>query len=340
MLTNVLRFSCIAAILAVNMSPAASAVSNARLDPEVEAFTNTLGGPAIYTLTPAAARKVLDDLQSSTPVAKEGAIENTISIQSATSGRVSATIIRPLNSTGTLPGIIYIHGGGWILGDEATHDRLVRQIANGARAAVVFVNYTRSPEARFPVAVNQAYAVARYVAAHGSELKIDASRLAIAGDSVGGDMAASVTLMAKRAGGVSLKYQVLFYPVTDASMSDVSYHEFADGPWLSAKEMMWFWNAYEPDATKRNDPLVAPINASLEQLHGLPPALVVTDENDVLRDEGEAYAHRLLQAGVQVKAIRVLGTIHDFAMLNPLANTRETQMGIALASRELYTALH
>ncbi len=218
------------------------------------------------------------------------------------------------------------------MGDTTTHDRLVRELAVGAHAAVVFVDYDRSPEARYPVAIEQDYVVTKYVAEHAQEFNVDASRAAIAGDSVGGNMTAVVSLLAKERKGPAIVAQLLFYPVTDASMNDGSCKTFADGPWLAKPAMAWFWNAYLPDVKARKDIHVSPLNATVDQLQGLPPAMVITDENDVVRDEGEAYAIKLVQAGVPVTATRYLGTIHDFVMLNALADTQTARGAIAQAT--------
>jgi len=234
---------------------------------------------------------------------------------------------------------MYFHGGGWVLRDRDTHDRLVREIAVGAQAAVVFVDYARAPEARYPVAIDQAYAATRYVADNAAELGIDPLRLAVAGDSVGGNMAAAVTLMAKQRRGPNIAFQVLFYPVTDSGFDTPSYNQFADGPWLTKRAMEWFWDAYLPDPAARKQPTATPLNASLDQLTGLPEALVIVDENDVLRDEGEAYARKLSDAGVRVTSVRYNGTIHDFVMLNALADTPATRGAIAQAVGALRRAL-
>jgi acetyl esterase len=215
----------------------------------------------------------------------------------------------------------------------------VRELATGALATVVFVDYERSPEKRYPVAIEQDYAVTEYVAKHPREFDVDASRLAIAGDSVGGNMAAVVGLLAKERRGPAIKAQVLFYPVTDAGMTDGSYETFANGPWLTKPAMVWFWDAYLPDVEARKDVHVSPLNASIEQLQGLPPALVITAENDVLRDEGEAYARKLTVAGVTVTSTRHNGTIHDFVMLNALAETPAARAAIAQANAFLRSAL-
>jgi acetyl esterase len=252
---------------------------------------------------------------------------------------VSIRIVRPQGVTGTLPVAMYIHGGGWILGDKETHDRLVREIANGAQVAVVFVNYTPSPEARYPVAIEQAYTATKWAAEHGAEARLDPSRLAAVGDSVGGNMVAALTLLAKQRNGPKIAFQVLFYPVTDASFDTPSYREFANGPWLTREAMKWFWDAYAPDERVRAEVTASPLRASLEQLRGLPPALLITNEADVLRDEGEAYAHKLMSAGVRVTAVRYLGAIHDLVLLNPIAETPAPRAAIAQANAMLRQAL-
>jgi acetyl esterase len=217
---------------------------------------------------------------------------------------------------------------------------MTREIAVGSNAAVVFVDYDRSPEAKYPVAIEQAYAATEYVAEHGKQLNVDPSRLAILGDSVGGNMAAAVSLMAKEKGGPKISFQVLFYPVTDANFETESHETFADGPWLMKKEMEWFWDAYLPDVSKRKEITATPLNASLDQLKGSPDALVAVDENDVLRDEGEAYARKLSQAGVRVTSVRYNGTIHDFALLNAITNTPAVRGAIQQANDALKAALH
>ena len=312
-----------------------------QLEPTTQKFIDALaaqGGKPIYQLSNAEARAVLEGLQSQ-PVDKLPAVEEDRTIPGGPSGQVSVRIIRPEKATGKLPVIMYFHGGGWILGSKNTHDRLVREIAQGANAAVVLVNYTPSPEAKYPVPIEEAYAATKYCAAHGGELNLDGGRLAVAGDSVGGNMAAAVTILAQQRGGPNLTYQVLFYPVTDANFATASYQQFASGPWLTKPAMEWFWDAYAPDPKTRKEITASPLRASVQDLAGLPPALVITDENDVLRDEGEAYAHKLMAAGVEVTAVRYLGTIHDFVMLNPLSGTPATRSAIRLASEKLKKAL-
>jgi len=310
------------------------------LEPTTRAFIekiNKQGGTPIYELSPKDARKVLDDLQATTEVAKLSADIEDLDIPVGPTGQVSIRIIRPKGNKETLPIVMYFHGGGWVLGDKDTHDRLVREIANGANAAVVFVNFTPSPEAKYPTPIEEAYAATKYIAENGKNLSLDPSRLAVAGDSVGGNMAVAVILLAKERGGPKIDYQVLFYPVTDANFDTQSYQQFATDIWLTREAMKWFWDNYLPDKEARKQPTVSPLQASIDQLKGQPPVLIITDENDVLRDEGEAYAHKLIQAGVNVTTVRYLGTIHDFVMLNPLAGTPATCSAIGLANDHLRT---
>lgn len=311
------------------------------LEPITKAFVekiNKLDGKPIYELSPKDARKVLDDLQAATEVAKLPADIDDRNIPVGPKGQVSIRMVRPKGNNETLPVVMYFHGGGWVLGDKDTHDRLVREIANGAKAAVVFVNFTPSPEAKFPVPIGEAYAATKYIAENGKNLNLDTSRIAVVGDSVGGNMAAAVTLLAKERGGPKIVYQVLFYPVTDANFNTPSYQQFATDIWLTREAMKWFWNNYLPDEGARKQPTASPLQAPIDQLKGLPPALVIVDENDVLRDEGEAYAHKLIEADVRVTAVRYLGTIHDFVMLNALANSTATRSAIALANDYLRKA--
>ncbi len=327
--------------IAAAVVAATAAHSAPVLEPTTQGFIDALaaqGGPAIYTLSPADARNVLAGAQAK-PVAKQAAhIEDRV-LPIGPTGKVSIRIVKPEHAKGTLPAIVYFHGGGWVLGDKNTHDRLVREIANGTGAAVIFVDYDRSPEAKYPVPIEQAYAATDYVAKHPKEFGIDPNRIAVAGDSVGGNMTAVVTLLAKERGGPKLRFQVLFYPVTDANFDDGSYNEFANGPWLTKAAMKWFWDAYAPNQTDREQITASPLRATTDQLKGLPPALLITDENDVLRDEGEAYARRLSQAGVRVQSVRYNGTIHDFVMLNALTDTPATRDAIAQANAALKQAL-
>jgi acetyl esterase len=309
------------------------------LELHTQQFIDSLAGaPPIHTLSAADARSVLARAQS-IPVGKPSAQIEDRALPVGPTGSVPIRVIRPVGAAEVLPVVMYFHGGGWVLGDRDTHDRLVREIAVGAQAAVVFVDYSRAPEARYPVAIEQAYAATRYVAENAAGFRVDPLRLAVAGDSVGGNMAAAVTLMAKQRRGPNIAFQVLFYPVTDAGFDTPSYSRFADGPWLTKRAMEWFWDAYLPDRAARKQPTATPLKATLDQLAGLPEALVIVDENDVLRDEGEAYARKLSGAGVRVTSVRYNGTIHDFVMLNALADTPATRDAIAQAVGALRGAL-
>jgi acetyl esterase len=310
------------------------------LEPHTAAFLAALaaqGGPPLSQRSVADARSVLSGIQAGTVEKLPVEIED-CTIPGVDGGPLSLRIVRPYDSLATLPVVMYFHGGGWVLGDPHTHDRLLRELANGVHAAVVFVNYTPSPDAHYPVPIEEAYAATRWVADHGQILKVDPARLAVVGDDVGGTMAAAVTLLAKARGGPPIRFQLLFYPVTDATCATPSYQQFANGPWLTRKMMQWCWNHYAPDARVWHEPTVAPLHATLEHLQGLPPALVITAEADVVRDEGEAYAHKLMQAGVPVTATRYLGTMHDFVMLNGLTHTPAARAAIAHANDALRKA--
>jgi acetyl esterase len=311
------------------------------LEPTTQAFIDALeakGGKPLYTLSFEDARKVLEDAQAINVKKLPADVQDEV-FPGGPTGEVSVRIYRPVSAEGPLPVVMYFHGGGWILGSKDTHDRLVRDLVNGSDAAFVFVNYTPSPEGQFPIPVEQCYAATKYVSENGKELALDPSRLALAGDSVGGYTTAVVSQLAKERNGPSIRYQVLLYPVTDSSMSQPSYEEFAEGPWLTKAAMAWFWDAYAPNKKDRKKTTASPLSAKLEQLKGLPPALVIVDENDILRDEGEQYARKLIQAGVEVTPVRVLATHHDYAMLNALADTPATKVTVQIVSEKLSQAL-
>ncbi|HHW4675584.1 MAG TPA: alpha/beta hydrolase, partial [Xylella fastidiosa subsp. pauca] len=228
-----------------------------------------------------------------------------------------------------------VHGGGWVLGDFQTHERLVRDLVSDSGAVAIFVNYTPSPEARYPVAINEIYAATQWVAEHGAQINVDGQRLAIVGNSVGGNMATVVAQMAKEKGTPALRAQVLFWPVTDTNFENTSYNEFANGHFLTKNMMKWFWDAYTTDSKQRQDIYASPLLATSEQLKGLPPTLIQTAEKDVLRDEGEAYGRKLDGAGVDVVVTRYNGMIHDFGLLNVLADLPATRAALHQASEEL-----
>jgi acetyl esterase len=306
------------------------------LEATTQSFIDSLSGPPLSQLTPAEAHKVLTDLQSLPTSLQDAQIEDVVWPVGPT-GETRIRIVRPASARATdvLPVIFYTHGGGWVLGDKITHDRLVRELANGVGATVIFVDYINAPEAQYPTQQEQAYASLLYTVEHAAELRVDPSRLAIVGDSVGGHMAALLTIMAKQRKGPKIRFQVLFYPVTDAQSNNSSYTEFADGPWLTADGMRYFF-AQEGLTAAQAD--AWPLRASTEQLRGLPDALIIVD-GDVLRDEGEAYADKLAEAGVGVTSVRYNGTCHDFVMLNPLADTHATRSAIQQAVDALRLAL-
>jgi acetyl esterase len=307
------------------------------LEPASQALAEaTAGPPFLYELSPAEARAVVDELQAA-PIDKLPVSDRWITVP-ADVVDVRVRIVRPPDAVGTLPVILYMHGGGWVLGNAGTHDRLVRELAVGTGAAVAFVEYDRSPEAQYPVALEQGYATARWIVREGAANQLDRNRIAVAGDSVGGNMTAALTLMAKERGDVRFVHQSMYYPVTDAAMDTGSYEQFAEGYFLTAKMMAWFWDAYEPDPERRLEPLASPIRASDAQLGGLPPAFVIVGEADVLRDEGEAYAARLRAAGTEVTTVRYDGITHDFLLLNSLRDTHATRAAISQAIAVLRNA--
>ena len=310
------------------------------LEPAAQQFADaTASPPYLVDLGPEKGRETVDQVQSG-DIAKPDVDVSDTTVPGGPSGEVPVRILRPRDATGPLPVIVYIHGAGWVFGNAHTHDRLIRELAVGANAAVVFPNYSLSPEARYPTAIEECYAVAAWVARHGAEQNLDPARIAVAGDSVGGNMTAALTLLAKHRGDVSFAQQVLFYPVTDANFDTESYHQFAEGYFLRRDEMQWYWDQYTTYPAQRAEITASPLRASLDELAGLPPALVITGEADALRDEGEAYSARLRAAGVSVTAARYQGIIHGFVMLDALRGTHAASAAIAQAITILTAALH
>jgi len=303
-----------------------------RLEPEAHAFAEAAANsPLLFTLGPEQGRLVLDQVQSGN-VRKPAVDVEELTITDGPSAQVALRILRPQHAQAPLPVILYIHGAGWVFGSPQTHDRLVRELAVGAGAAVVFPVYRLCPEVRYPTALEECYTAARWVGRFGQEHGLDAGRLAIAGDCVGGNMATVITLLSRERGEPDIRRQVLFYPVTDAAFDTASYHQFAEGYHLRRDTMMWCWEQYTRHPSERNEITASPLRASIQQLHGLPPALIITAEADIVRDEGEAYASKLRQAGVRVTAVQFQGTIHDFVTLNALAHTASARGAIALAT--------
>jgi acetyl esterase len=304
-----------------------------RIDPKIRAFlaeVNKDPSP-FWELPQPKPQDVIVGLQNKTPVDMSGVttLEKTVTQDGRT---VKLYIMTPEHPAGRPGVLMFIHGGVWLVGNFENHKRLLRDLVVGSGQVGVFVEYTPLPAARFPTQLEESYAALRWIAAHAGEFGADGARVAVAGNSVGGDMSAALTLMTKDRGGPKISYQVLFIPATDASVDSDSYHEFATGRFLSRQFMKYGWGLYAVDAKTRDNPYVSPLRASLDELTGLPPALVITAENDPLRDEGEAYARKLTQAGVAVTAVRYNGTIHDFVFLNALRDIPSTRSAIALAS--------
>ena len=303
-----------------------------QLEPEAQAFAEAAAKlPLRYTLVTQQERVALEKAQVGL-VSTLTVNTEEFMIDDGPSGQVALHILRPQHVQPPLPVIVYIHGGEWVFGSMRTHDRVLRELVVGVKAAVVFPEYRLSPEAKYPTALEECYSAVKWVAEHGWEHGLDAERLAVAGDGAGGNMTAAVTLLSRERGGPAIQFQLLFYPVTDATFNTPSYRQFAQGYHLSRDAMMWFWDQYTRSPGERNQITASPLRAGIEQLKGLPSALVITAEADVLRDEGEAYANKLREAGVRVTAVRFQGTIHDFVTLNALANTTAARGAIALAT--------
>ncbi|WP_292009484.1 alpha/beta hydrolase [Chryseobacterium sp.] len=318
-----------------------SAAQDPHILKDIRVFLNALnnsGGKPLETLPMQDERNVLINAQKSVKFDYSDIEESerTITQDGQT---VKIHIVKPKGAKKDLPVFMFFHGGGWILGDYPTHKRLVRDLVVNSGAVAVFPDYTPSPEARFPVAINQAYAATKWVAANGKQIGVDGSRLAVAGNSVGGNMAAVVALMAKDKNGPKLKQQVLLWPVTDADFSRPSYTKYAQERFLTAPLMKWMWDNYLPDTAERKNKYASPLEASLDELKGLPPALVQIAENDILHDEGLAYGRKLDEAGVPTTIQEYRGFIHDYGMLNPLANIPAVQVSIEQAAIVLKDAL-
>jgi len=334
---NTFSKALVAATLAVSYGAASAAAGSPGVERHTQEFLNALaagGGKPLEQLAPSEARAVLEGAQKSVQVNLPAA-EVSDKVITVDGKQIKLKIVRPAGVKGDLPAFMFIHGGGWVLGDYPTHERLVRDLVANSGAVAVFVDYTRSPEAGYGVAINEIYAATKWVAQNGKQVQIDGSRLAVAGNSVGGNMSTVLALMAKDKGGPKLRYQVLMWPVTDASFETASYKQYAQGHFLTTDMMKWFWNSYTTDAAQRKEIYASPLQASLAQLKGLPPALIQTAEFDVLRDEGEAYGRKLDQAGVDVTVTRYNGMIHDFGLLNPLATVPSVRSQVLQAGAEL-----
>jgi acetyl esterase/lipase len=295
---------------------------------------NSSGAKPIEQLSPQDARQVLTDAQNSVHVDLSG-IETSEKVIDVEGRELKLYIVKPAGAATKLPVFMFFHGGGWVLGDYPTHERLVRDLVVESGAMAVFPEYTRSPEAQYPTAIHQAYAATQWVSEHGGDIGADGRKLAVVGNSVGGNMAAVVSLMAKDKGGPRITFQALLWPVTDAHFDTASYRDLSEGYFLTRNMMIWFWDNYTQDAAQRRETYASPLQAPTDSLQGLPPALVQTAHSDVLRDEGEAYARKLNQAGVDVIAVRYNGLIHDWGLLNPLATVPEVRTAITQVATEL-----
>ena len=308
------------------------------LEPSAQAFADANSSPPyLFELGPEQGRTALDEVQSGS-VSRPDADITDLTVPGGPHGDVAVRIVKPVGTSGPLPVVLFIHGAGWVFGDTITHDRLIRELATGVGAAVVFPGYRRSPEARYPSAVEECYAVASWIARSGAEHGLDAAHVAVAGDSVGGNIAIALTLLAKQRSGPTFAAQVLFYPVTNAAFDTGSYRQFAEGYHLRRDAMIWFWDQYSTES-QRGEITASPLRATTEQLAELPPALVITAEADVLRDEGEAYANKLRTAGVPVTSRRYRATIHDFVMVDAMADSDAAKGATAQAIQFLTNAL-
>ncbi|MFV0559627.1 MAG: alpha/beta hydrolase [Enterococcus sp.] len=287
--------------------------------------------PRIYELPPAEGRSLLEEVQQS-PVKKMDVTFTDQLVDTGTWGEINVRIIRPEEELDTLPVIYYIHGAGWVFGSKNTHDKLIRELAVRTNSVVVFPEYSLSPEAKYPTAIEQNYAVLQKLTELSKEHNFDSSRLTVAGDSVGGNMATVMTILTKQRNGLPISQQLLYYPVTDANFDTGSYNEFAEDYFLTKEGMKWFWNQYTTDETQRNEITASPLRATEEDLKDLPAAMILTGEADVLRDEGEEYARKLRDAGVEVTQVRFQGMIHDFVMVNSLDQTHATRAAMKLST--------
>ncbi|NNG36410.1 alpha/beta hydrolase fold domain-containing protein [Nakamurella aerolata] len=311
------------------------------LEPEAKQLAeDTAPHPRIYEVPPEQGRKILSDLQSGEGVPRPEVDEEWVDVDAGEWGTVRTRIILPKGATGPLPVLVYIHGAGWVFGDDKTHDRLFRELTVGADAVGVFGVYDRAPEKKYPTQVEQNYAVGQWIAENGAEHGMDTSRVAVTGESVGGAMSAVFSQMNKDRGGLQLKAQALLYPVTNADFDTPSYLQFADSYYLTREGMQWFWDAYTGDPAQRREKYASPLQTPLDELKGLPPTLVITDEADVLRDEGEQYANKLREAGVPVTSLRVAGMVHDFLLLDSLRDTKAANLARTVAIDFLHNALH
>lgn len=282
------------------------------------------GGPAVESLSKEDARNVLVTVQANVKVDVSGIEESEKTITSGDQ-TVKLTIVRPKGVKEKLPVFIFTHGGGWILGDYPTHKRMVRDLVVESGYAAVFVNYTSSPEAKYPQALHEIYAATKWVSEHGNEINVDGKRLALVGNSVGGNMSIATGLMAKKNKGPEIKVQILLWPVADTNFDTESYRMYGEQRFLTTPLMKWMFDQYTTDPKQRKEIYLAPLQATLDELKGLPPTIIQVAENDILRDEAEALGRKLDEAGVDVTTVRYNGVIHDFGLLNGFATIPQTR---------------
>ena len=288
--------------------------------------------PRIYELEPKDGRALLEKVQSS-PVEKYNVDIEDTTFTTEKYGDVPVRFIRPEDNKDKLPVIFYIHGAGWVFGSTKTHDKLVRELAVRTNSVVVFPEYTLSPEAKYPTAIEQNYDVLQQLKEVAEEKNLDINKLTVAGDSVGGNMATVMTIMTEQRKGLPINQQLLYYPVTNAEFDTESYNQFAENYFLAKEGMKWFWDQYTTDPKERAEITASPLRASIEDLKGLPSAMILNAEADVLRDEGEAYANKLREAGVEVTQMRFQGIIHDFVMVNSMDQTNATRAAMDVSTK-------
>jgi len=282
------------------------------------------GDTPVESLPPVEARKVLEGAQSSVKIDLSGIEESCKTIEQD-GVSVKLVIVRPSGVKEKLPVFIFIHGGGWILGDYPTHKRLVRDIVVESQLACVFVEYSRSPEVKFPTALNECYAATKWVSENGDQINVDGKKLAVMGNSAGGNMTIGTCMMAKQKGGPEIKCQVLLWPYSDAGTDSEAYKKYGKERFLTTPLMAWMLDHYLNGKSDEDNIFVSPMRATKEQLKGLPPTLIEVAENDILVDGGETLGRHLDEAGVFVTTVRFNGVIHDWGLLNGFAELAPTK---------------
>ena len=323
--------------MSTNQISIPNVADDAAISREIKVFLaalNSGSGDPIESMSPLDARQVLVGAQKSVEVDYSGIQESEKTIEQD-GFTIKLNIVEPEGNTETLPAFIFIHGGGWVLGDYPTHKRMVRDLVVQSGATGIFVNYTPTPDAKYPQAVNEIYAATKWIAANGNQINVDGSTISVVGNSVGGNMTAVTALKAIENNGPKLKSLIMFWPIVAADFETDSYKKFGKDRFLTTPLMKWMYDLYTTDPAERAQIYASPLNATLEQLKNFPPTLIQVAEADVLRDEGEAFGRKLDEAGVSVTTIRYNGTIHDFGLLNPLAHIPQTKSLFVHAAAEL-----